>query len=253
MKTALLISGQPRNVVECYENIKQTIIEPNNTDVFIHSWIDPNMTGKEYYSEWLLEHKRLIDTTQHVNPASTPVPPDVDKIILNLYKPKKYLFEEPIQFVYNSIIDTHKQRTINPQNGLSFLNSLYKVNELKTWYEKENNFTYDVVMRIRFDCYFVKPIELYKFNSKHIIYIPVSFNGFTHPAFIDKIGICDHWNICNSELMNLYASAFLNVESIVVNHNIAFQNEHILGYNIRHYKNPVEVALIDVKYFINKY
>lgn len=43
MKTAVIISGQPRNVQENFHNINEFILKPNNPDVFIHSWISENI------------------------------------------------------------------------------------------------------------------------------------------------------------------------------------------------------------------
>lgn len=95
---------------------KQHVLEKNDVDVFVHSW-------------------------------ST----DLQEEILKEYSPKKYIIEQ--QKVFDtpkySILD--KTPEVRKQTHYSLWYSRKKSVELKSQYEKDNNFKYDCVMLARFD------------------------------------------------------------------------------------------------------
>lgn len=47
MKTAILLSGQPRSYNRYIDCIKKNLIEPNNADVFFHTWDDNRIATNE--------------------------------------------------------------------------------------------------------------------------------------------------------------------------------------------------------------
>jgi hypothetical protein len=110
MKYALLISGQPRNVKEAYEGIYTKVIEPNGIkDIFIHSWIDPDMVGKQYVAQWrrkLLKQQQNEEAEER-SVASKVVPSNIDSTILELYNPKVWKFEKPKTFSYDTSVEEY--------------------------------------------------------------------------------------------------------------------------------------------------
>ena len=108
-----------------YHHLKH-IIEPNNADVFIHSWST--------------EFKDLL---------------------VDLYKPKKYIIEPQIIFDENSI---------NKNSIPSRWWSNAVVMDLKKQFEKENNFEYDWVMLYRFDHVFLVDLNFNEFNNENIYF-----------------------------------------------------------------------------------
>ena len=42
MRVALCLSGQMRSFERTFDSINENLIKPNNADVFIHSWFDPD-------------------------------------------------------------------------------------------------------------------------------------------------------------------------------------------------------------------
>jgi hypothetical protein len=87
MRVALCFFGQPR-VIEnpfTYQSHIDHIISKYDVDVYAHAWISGGERSLEY-SDWVKDDAR---STEHPNAA---------QIILDRYKPKKYLFEEPKTF-----------------------------------------------------------------------------------------------------------------------------------------------------------
>jgi len=252
MKCALLISGQPRSVLQSYENIFEKIIDPNNCDVFTHSWIDPKMFGKQYYSQWLLKHREIYEPNIKTEPASSIVPDNIEELIVNLYKPKKFFFESPKIFKYNLILDNYKTPTIDPQDVLSQLYSMYSANQLRKQYEIENNIKYDVIIRIRFGMVFDSHIwPLSHFAGNTICFIPCGFSGFDNKqAFLNHISICDHFVISNSKGMDIYTDTFNQLEFLITNKYCHWQCEDAIGSWVR-IVNKIPVALLDILYRIN--
>ena len=74
MKLALCLSGQPRDVDIIYPILKQTIIDGNDVDVFVHTWWDPDD----------LSHNSVIPDRTHNTFAANSL-----KRIYELYKPKR--------------------------------------------------------------------------------------------------------------------------------------------------------------------
>jgi hypothetical protein len=66
---------------------------------------------------------------------------DAKELVIKAYNPKKYIIEE-----YSPKIESETK-----YNYKSMFKSIFESNKLKTQYELENNFKYDVVIRCRFD------------------------------------------------------------------------------------------------------
>lgn len=245
MKCAVIISGQPRGVLETYENIQNTIIKPNHADVFLHSWIDREMEGQQYKANWLVKQGQS-------GIAGNPIPKDIDKIILDVYKPKKYLFEKQKQFTYNVAIEKNKTKFLPIQDSFSMLYSIRMATEMKQQYEQTQNIVYDVVMRIRFGMKFINPqiIDLKKYFATGVMFVSSGFNGFEQNAFLNHTSFCDHWNISNSHLSNILSETYLNIENLVINYGCFIQNEDLMGFWLRKINN-IDIALLDFQYRIN--
>lgn len=171
---------------ECYKTYKKHIIDINNSDVFIHSW-------------------------------ST----DVEKELISLYKPKKHLFQENMEFEYKSENPKHQEQGFR---SLSKWYSLKQAIELKKQYEKENGFEYDCVMLTRFDTLFFTDLDFSKCDLS-CLYVP-NFNtpdgwGEDPTAKPDKInrsehihGLSDMWYFSNSKIINEFCKIYDGVKDL---------------------------------------
>jgi hypothetical protein len=206
MRVALCISGQPRSSIQTFSYIYKNIIQPNNADVFIHMHYDPN---------------NLYMEKGHVDNGNCMLESNIDKIMIELYKPKKFLVEPPRNFQKPNInipekrlerskqMNSHKQWTDEEHKKhtvkqlTSQYYSIYKANELKEIYANENGFVYDYVIRVRFDLLPLQPIICSQLDPNYIHYLEMG-----QP---DQL-ISDWLNIGSNTIMNVYSSLYLNME-----------------------------------------
>ena len=206
MKVALCFSGQPRNALQTYDYFKKNIIDANNADVFIHM----NYDNDNLYIE-----------KSHSNNGNCLLDKDLDKKIIDLYKPKRYLIEAPKNFNKQNIqIDEKRLERSKKMNAhmnwsnedhekyilkqlTSHLYSVHKCNELKELYANENGFFYDYVIFVRFDLFLYQPIICNNLDPDFIYYIEMS-----QP---DEM-ISDWLNIGSNAIMNIYSSRYLTID-----------------------------------------
>jgi hypothetical protein len=205
-KVALCISGQPRSAIETFPLIYENIIVPNNADVFIHINFDSNNTYIE---------------KSHADNGNCNLNSDIDKRVIDLYKPKSVLVEKPKFFKnINLKIPPARLRRSYDMNGnkgwteeqhieytirqiYNSYYSIYKSNELKELYSLENNINYDYVIRIRFDITPRDKLICSNYNSNFIHYLDMNHQ--------DEL-ISDWLNFGSNSIMNVYASLFLHME-----------------------------------------
>lgn len=93
---------------------------------------------------------------------------DLSKNLIDLYKPKKYLFED--NRIYNDMIGSIilKQSDFGGvSGGLSTKKSI----ELKEIYEHESQIKYDIVIIYRYDVLLWKNMNLDEYNTENYIYV----------------------------------------------------------------------------------
>ena len=174
MKVALCLMGIVGAVSEKYgigqdidyrighHFIKKHILDKNDVDVFIHSWSTDWKDG-------------LVD----------------------VYKPKKHLIEEQIDF---------GEETLKYHSIKSRWYSTKKVVELKSEYENENNFKYDFVMIYRFDCIFNKDVIFSEFDNRYFYtsHVNECYKSKCHCEGISMYA--DLWFFGNSNDIDLFGS-----------------------------------------------
>ena len=206
-----------------YNYYKKNIINVNkNVDIFVHSWS--------------IEAKNKI---------------------LQLYKPKKYIIEEQIDFSYSK---NHPKKFGNFRNRFKykllkfFKRNKYeklikkknkklfraysrwysnkKVIDLKIEYEKENNFKYDMVMVTRLDIGFFKKLNFKNFDN-NFFYVshrndaPTRYNNYVANYENHQLGISfqDLWFFSNDENIDNFGKLFDNIEEYDVSpHSSSLQH-----------------------------
>ena len=206
MKVALCLSGQPRCAEETFPFIYENIIKPNNADVFIHM----NFSKKQQYIE-----KSHLDNKQCV------LKPNIDEILIDLYKPVKYLIEEPREFSKPNFLlpekriirsqqmnkhkewteEQHRYHTVKQMSSCYY--SIFKCNELKELYACENGIMYDYVIRLRFDAFPKKQLICKNYDPNFIYYQEIG-----QP---DNL-ISDWFNFGSNTIMNVYSSLFFTMD-----------------------------------------
>jgi len=218
LRIALCLSGQSRFLEEGYrEVIYPFILENNNVDVFIHTWaIDENQEGKPFINGGGFT-------------MGQPINKSIILDILNIYNPIKLLVQKQVPFEYGK----YKERTlpgIRSDHLFSMFYSIYKSNELKKQYEKENKFKYDFVIRSRFDVKLNSKVDFTVDGSK--LYLP---NG----CFDVANGYVDCFGYSNSNYMDVYADTFNHIDNIMNKTNIRFCGEYVLRQHLDSNNIPI--------------
>jgi len=185
MKIALCIANLitkgrqgPKAFVDGYIHLKEQILDKyKNVDVFLHS----------YESE-------------------------VSHILIDMYKPKKSLFEPSTDFqnfyknLSKNFCNYGNKETFTYKNLFSMTSSRYKVGLLKSEYEIENNFKYDWVIFCRFDINSANHIEGIEFDSN-------LDNSFLYMPMFSQLnaGPQDQWFFSNSCVMDIIFDLHNNI------------------------------------------
>ena len=182
-----------------YKYIKENIIQHNDVDFFIFSW------QKEQ-----------------------------EDLFKELYKPKKSLFTEQIKFDTPPHLNSKNSNFSRVQAHYSRWYGFDEVIKLKTQYEEENNFKYDLVVNVRMDTLWNRPYDFSKLDvdkihlTKHInkkwgwgngnnpneledhIYVMNSDNMNKFSKMYDKLdeytspGQCPQWNSISSHFLSVW-------------------------------------------------
>lgn len=118
--------------------------------------------------------------------------------IINDYNPIEYIIDKRIHF----------DNDIKWNYIYSRWYSHSKVLKLKMEYEKKNNFEYDYVLLVRFDCIFFEKI-IFNFSNKYIY--SALWYGANYES--QKIELLDYWFISNSKNMNIIATIYDNLNN----------------------------------------
>jgi hypothetical protein len=207
MKVAVCLSGQPRFAEHAYPNIYETLIKPNNADVFFHCWYDKELVGKPYVNYHVNGWDYSNNKSQYQN--------NMDELLLNLYKPKKYIFENEKNFIdtkleLDDILKTHARHYTREYFVNMLYSSWYSINKsnlLKEQYRLENDVKYDFIIRARFDTTLNHIINCSMLNKEYLY-------TDTRPSLPPRM-IEDWFAIGSNKIMNIYSSAFNYMEYAV--------------------------------------
>ena len=192
-KIALCISGQPRSVDLAFPYVKKNILDGNDVTVFTFSW------GNQFNNPY--------------NPVKSEV---MEQIVPDLSKYTRFPPPQPNWKVKDPKLSTWSQ-----------LYAIAECNKLKCMYEKENNMTFDWVIRTRFDFAINTyiPFEVLD-NSK--LYIP---NCRMTP---DRDFGNDQFAFSSSENMDNYSRCFHHIDDFY-DDGVQYMCEDFMGANWKLY------------------
>jgi hypothetical protein len=199
MKIAVCISGGVRYPHLGLKSI-QKIIPNEYVKVFIHTW---KINDRDSFLKTIagIQHKELDKIVE----TNLPLLEDYDyqKLLIENYDQSKKKFEKLLnclKFIPSTDPeDTEPRVDVGP---ISMHYSIFKANEMKKEYEKENNMVFDWVIRMRTDSDFR--------------YDKLDLNSFTHELNIpsgedwDDNSINDQFAIGTSNIMDLYSNLYNN-------------------------------------------
>jgi hypothetical protein len=241
MRIAILFFGEIRNNITVWKNIYETLVVPNNADVFMHHIyyekdFYKNFSEKEqkFFEMFYLEDKKEVHYT----------PP---KELFEVFKPKKILLEphreypceelpeimKKINPKVDNLENTYEQVRLNYFTIRSQAESRKKVLELKNIYEQEYGFEYDAVIMTRLDISITEPVYIQ--TPLQCVVANVYFHANNcPPGCVEQIR--EQLIIGNSKMMNEIGSFYEAAPALYLelcNYDSHFkQNEHFLAQHL---------------------
>lgn len=204
MNIAVCVSGQLRNFKETFPYFKENIINHLNPDVFI-------------YGDGLSDE------------------------LIELYEPKGFGYQKDlIDYDYSGHI---VEGGVRPTGIINMYYKIKMCNELKKNYELQNQFKYDLVIRARFDEFFIR-----KFNQEELqipsktILMPWGWDFKSVSPYSEA----DILALGYSEDMDVYSSVFDNFDEY--KRIIPFHPETLCGYNLHVNGIKVKTYLINAQF-----
>lgn len=206
MKSALCLYGQPRDAHAKFGQIVESVIRPNNCDVFFHAWYDPNNLS---INKMTPGHENRI------------IHHGMDQFLIENYRPKSYILEKQRKF-------HHKNFTASDENveacwdyGKSYdresfthhiskcMHSMwYSIMQsilLKELYSQEQGFEYDSVFLMRFDVSPDRPVHASNYDLSKLI---------TRNHDYPRNEVSDWFMLSNNDNMNIVGSTFNMINSL---------------------------------------
>ena len=217
-KIALLYSGQPRHVKECYQNHLETFYNVNpddEIDVFAHIWYDPAWVGTFFWDQYKDRGRWEADLKDFMQ---------------DNWKPKGIVFEEPKEFIPEGIEpDSRFPHPVN--NIISMFYSLDQVNSIKKKYEEENGFKYDCVIVARFDIGHRSTWHM-GYNVSLMPFNPTLDMNYIYSAMWKQLnaGYADQWFFSNSENIDKFGTMYENALNDYFQKNSDYYNAIINGW-----------------------
>lgn len=230
MRVAILLQGDPRFCSE-FDVFLKNLEGYEQVDWFMFMWKDSPPTANLLAGTG---HQVVAPAWQHVDKDSA----------LNRFKE---LLPSNHRVVTLELADQNSVKTFPvtenfatetiQSNVWKMWYSQYMANQLKIRHEKENNFTYDLVIRTRPDVALVDKVDLTRIknqlnNEKDLVIIPQNKRcGY-------GVFICDLFGISTSENMNVYSDlynqALSHHERGVIFHPETMLAKHLEFNNLRY-------------------
>jgi hypothetical protein len=219
MKIAVCISGGVRYPHLGLQSI-QKIIPNEYVKVFIHTW---KINNRDSFLSTVagLQHKE-VDKIVETN-LSLLEDYNYEKLLIENYDECQKKFEKllnNLKFVPST--DPEDEYPRSDAGPISMHYSIFKSNQLKGEYEKENNITFDWVIRMRTDSDF-------KSNILDVRSLSGELNIPSGEDWSDS-GINDQFAIGKSNAMDLYSNLYNNFHH---NQSVKYYTERILYSHLK--------------------
>ena len=228
MKVAIILSGQPRNFQVGYQHLYDAYLSRYDCDVYFHTWDDAVFTATQFFPDKPAAQYAMQSTWK-------------DELV-NMYTPQNYMFEQPIKFDNNNIVDSMWRQPL--QNSKSM------------WYSVQRAFSmvhtgYDVYIRTRFDLRYepsLLNLEALDHTKLHVWDWDTD-SRVQHRGYYDVFAVGSHDNI------GIYSNLFSKIDWYLM-HDIQYKqslsggwpgqdsglrNEYLLRWHLHTSGVPVQV------------
>lgn len=198
MNIALCFSGGIRYVENGLFSLNKLKNNNHNVKVFAHAW---NVSDKEKFlkSTHRFEDKNSNNTV--INDFNTLSNYDAEYLLIENYHSKEKEFK--------NLFDSLKFKSYSNYNIsiISMHYSIFKSNELKIKYEKDNNIIFDYVIRLRYDSLIEDEINFDDYVENQIC-IPFGSDWGGSTANLGEGGLNDQFAIGKSKFMDIYSNMY---------------------------------------------
>jgi hypothetical protein len=228
VRVALCLSGQPRCLDQCFESLKQYIIDPYHADVFFHFWntsyvASPANLNKIWYEKEETNWERFDSGYAYK--------------YIHLMRPKRFVVSPQLDFdtkLYqqNCTFANSRMQAKSFLNVISMFYSIWQADCCRIEWETIQGFAYDRVIRCRTDLLFSET--------------PAIEDGvnLSIPEDMNYGGLNDQFAFSGGYNMLVYSECFQALEALFragTNfHPETLLRDHIKQHNIpvRHIKTP---------------
>lgn len=216
MNIAILLTGHFRGYKRVYQSFVDNVLNPlknHKVDIFIDTWNTLHTNNSYAYQckNDTANTENYLDV-EDINLKYSPRKIRIDNwenikhiLLAENFYPKDVL--DLLKVHNNELIKERSSAPITIKDGCSLIASqfykFYGCNQLRKQYEKENNITYDIVIKTR-------PDVIY-FNKLDTNIIDTSFFYADHPY--GDIFICS-----SGEKIDVFCNAINNITNIIFNH-----------------------------------
>ncbi len=172
MKIALMLSGQPRYIKECFSSIKQNLLDLHDVDIYAHFWWDKSYIGQKFKFHALDTYKE-----------------NMGKVFLDTYGEwiKEVKFEKQPNFNLSFLDFNSGEQADQIGDNREMWCKEVAIKQMCMWssmrksFDMVQNDKYDYYIRARTDLILNQPLELEKYQN----------NSLYIDEFENKSQLCD--------------------------------------------------------------
>lgn len=159
--------------------------------------------------------------------------------IVNVIQPKNIIFARPVRFDFDAKYKEPDKKE-HKNNALSMFYGISEVQKMRKSYEEARKTNYEVVIRMRYDIYFIDEFEqllgriVPLLNNQNVIF----------PWERNHIGLCDQIWIGNSHIMDHFINIFEWIKTHI--NDIYFVNENLMYQFVTTEK--IKPVCFDIRY-----
>ena len=236
MRVAVIFTGLPRTLEIGFLFHRNYLIEPFGADVFVHTWDVENAGYRFNKNTNILNTGRVLSTTSDISPSC--FNGDVKSFIENKMCAKNYAIESYSDF----------ENRNGGDNCTAMVYSWQKVNDLKKTYENENNFKYDLVIKVRTDILvhtYLDDAEIS--DSKNILYVGSHINENAYVKYhMSNSSVPDCFAFGSSELIDVYCDCIETLKKGTTLKSESLLGLHLKENNIAHKLSNVKMKMFEV-------
>lgn len=187
MKVAVQFFGHLRTFMDCYNSINENLLNKYDADVFFYTWDRLDHNTKTWHQFHIANNNPL------------------DKNIMSEVLKTKYKNIKLIKIEHQTITSDEcivsQGKQIAKSGIINMMNSMFRVNRLRQWYQKINNINYDVVIFIRPDIKILTPLLLDKLDNK-VFYTAGFFKKKSNEMDFKYLGATDVYFYANTDVID---------------------------------------------------